>query len=229
MNTATWLHNRRRKLLDAARWTSARLHNQLCNQEHLGLRPEGQGPTTGPQKPEEVPVDDDVFLDAFHEHLDRLHNLARSLTGSAQDAEDLVSETCLLALRGWRRKPPDDPAAWFATICLNAARSSFRRRAARPVEVSADDWLVTQADPDADTPAAAMSALDTQRVRRAMLQLPAVQLEAITLMDLAGYTAAQTAVILDVPRGTVLARVHRGRKALARLLQGEEVPGATRR
>jgi RNA polymerase sigma-70 factor (ECF subfamily) len=47
-------------------------------------------------------------------------------------------------------------------------------------------------------------------------------------MDLAGYTAAQTASIIGAPRGTVLARVHRGRKVLARLLQ-EEVPGAARR
>ena len=172
-------------------------------------------------------MEDETFLDAFHEHVDRLHNLARGVTRSAQDAEDLVSETCLLALRGWRRQRPDDPAAWFATICLNAARSSFRRQAARPVEVRADEWLRARPDPDADTAQAALSALDTQRVRAAMRQLPAVQLEAITLMDLAGYTAAQTAAILGAPRGTVLARVHRGRKALAGLLQAE-VPGAAR-
>lgn len=61
-----------------------------------------------------------------------------------------------------------------------------------------------------------------------MQRLPEVQLQAITLMDLAGYTAAQTSSIVGAPRVTVLARVHRGRKALARLLQ-EEVPGAARR
>ena len=173
-------------------------------------------------------MDDDAFLDAFHEHLDRLHNLARGLTGNAHDAEDLVSETCLLGLRGWRRQRPDDPAAWFATICLNAARSSYRRRAARPVEVWADSWLEAQPDPDADTAQAALVSLETLRLRAAMQRLPDVQLQAITLMDLAGYTAAQTSSITGAPRGTVLARVHRGRKALARLLQ-EEVPGAARR
>lgn len=172
-------------------------------------------------------MDDDAFLEAFQEHLDRLHNLARGLTPSAQDAEDLVSETCLRALRGWRRGRPDDPAAWFATVCLNAARSSFRRRAARPVEVGADDWLAGHADPNADTALLALSALEAQRVRAALARLPDPQQEAITLMDLAGYTAAQTAAILRAPRGTVLARVHRGRKALARLLH-EEVPGAAR-
>jgi len=174
-------------------------------------------------------VGDGDFLNAFHEHLDRLHNLARGLTGSPQDAEDLVSETCLLALRGWRRQAPDDPAAWFATICLNAARSSSRRRAARPVEIWADDWLAAQPDLEADTEQAVMSSLDTLRVRAAMQRLPEVQLQAITLMDLAGYTAAQTSTILGAPRGTVLARVHRGRKALARLLQEEGTHGGARR
>jgi RNA polymerase sigma-70 factor, ECF subfamily len=170
---------------------------------------------------EEVDVDDTEFLDAFTEHLDRLHNLARSLTSSPQDAEDLVSETCLLALRGWRRCPPDDPAAWFATICLNAARSSFRRKAVRPTEVSAETWLLDRADDGMDTAGAALTAVDAHTVRNAVRRLPAPQLEAIALMDLAGYTAAQTARILGAPRGTVLARVHRGRKVLALSLASE--------
>jgi len=161
---------------------------------------------------------DDEFLAAFFEHLDRLHNLARGLTSSRQDAEDLVSETCLLALRGWRRQVPADPGAWFATICLNAARSSYRRRAARPVEIQAEDWLLAQPDTAADTARDALAAVEARRVREAIALLPAVQLEAITLMDLAGYTAAQTARIVGAPRGTILARVHRGRKVLARTL-----------
>lgn len=163
-------------------------------------------------------MDDGEFLEAFTEHLDRLHNLARGLTSSQQDAEDLVSETCLLALRAWRRQRPDDPGAWFATICLNAARSSYRRRAARPVEVQAEHWLLTQADEGADTARSALASVEARQVRAALARLPAVQLEAITLMDMAGYTAAQVAQVVGAPRGTVLARVHRGRKVLARTL-----------
>ncbi|MCY7366085.1 MAG: RNA polymerase sigma factor [Frankiaceae bacterium] len=170
-------------------------------------------------------MDDGDFLDAFTEHLDRLHNLARGLTGSPQDAEDLVSETCLLALRGWRRNPPDDAAAWFATICLNAARSSYRRRAARPVEVTGEDWLLDRADELADTAGSALSSIEVGRVRDAVRRLPVPQLEAIALMDLGGYTAAQTARIVGAPRGTVLARVHRGRKVLARVLADERGGG----
>jgi RNA polymerase sigma-70 factor (ECF subfamily) len=170
-------------------------------------------------------MDDSEFLDAFTDSLDRLHNLARGLTRSRQDAEDLVSETCLLALRGWRRRAPDDPAAWFATICLNAARSSYRRSAARPVEISAEDWLLAQADEAADTARSALASVEARQVQEALARLPRPQLEAITLMDLGGYTAAQTAAIVGAPRGTVLARVHRGRKVLARSLAQETEGG----
>lgn len=166
-------------------------------------------------------MDDSEFLEAFTEHLDRLHNLARGLTSSRQDAEDLVSETCLLALRGWRRRAPDDAAAWFATVCLNAARSSYRRSAARPVEIAAPGWLLAQADDTADTAGSAFALVEATRVREALARLPAPQREAITLMDLGGYTASQTAQIVGAPRGTVLARVHRGRKALARALAAD--------
>lgn len=162
-------------------------------------------------------MQDGEFLEVFTAHLDRLYNLARGLTSSTQDAEDLVQETCLLALRGWRRQPPRDPAAWFATICLNSARSDARRRGARPVEVSADDWLAAL-PADSDTERAALAAVESEQVRAALGRLPAVQREAIVLMDLSGYTAAETAGVLGCPRGTVLARVHRGRKALALLM-----------
>lgn len=162
-------------------------------------------------------MSDEQFLEVFTAHLDRIHNLARGLTGTVEDAEDLVQETCLLALRGWRRRPPQDPAAWFATICLNAARSGYRKRAVRPTEVSAEAWLAAMPDPH-DTARSAVASLDAERVRIAIGRLPPPQREAITLMDLSGFTASQVADLLHCPRGTVLARVHRGRKALAALL-----------
>ena len=154
----------------------------------------------------------------FIAHLDRLHNLARGLTSTRQDADDLVQETCLLALVGWRRQRPRDAAAWLTTVCLNASRSAHRRRAARPVECQADPWLARQADPSADTASRALASVDGEQVRAALALLPAPQREAITLMDLSGFTAAETARITGAPRGTVLARVHRGRKALASML-----------
>jgi RNA polymerase sigma-70 factor (ECF subfamily) len=61
-------------------------------------------------------------------------------------------------------------------------------------------------------------------VHRALWQLPAPQREAITLMDLCGFTAAEVATMTGTPRGTILARVHRGHKRLAALLQRQGVP-----
>lgn len=167
---------------------------------------------------------DEEFLEVFSTHLDRIFILARGLSSCSQDAEDLVQETCLLALRGWRRRPPQDPAAWFATICLNAARSRHRRRAARPVEVDFEAWL--GAVPAAqDTALTALASLDAERVHAGLARLPDPQRQAITLMDLAGFTATEVATVLGCPRGTVLARVHRGRKALAAVLVEQEVTG----
>lgn len=116
----------------------------------------------------------------------------------------------------------------MATICLNAARSSYRRSAARPVEIAAEDWLLARVDDGAETARSALAAIEARRVREALAQLPAPQREAIALMDLGGYTAAQTAAITGAPRGTVLARVHRGRKALARSLAHEWEGGTGR-
>jgi RNA polymerase sigma-70 factor (ECF subfamily) len=69
-----------------------------------------------------------------------------------------------------------------------------------------------------------MSNIMGTAVHEALWQLPAAQREAITLMDLCGLTAAQVATMTGAPRGTVLARVHRGHKRLAELLE-EVAPG----
>ena len=65
---------------------------------------------------------------------------------------------------------------------------------------------------------------DTSAIKAALWALPDAQRIAITLMDLCGFTAAQVAAITGAPRGTVLARVHRGRKTLALSLAGEPEP-----
>jgi RNA polymerase sigma-70 factor (ECF subfamily) len=170
-------------------------------------------------------MSDDEFLQAVGEHLDLVYNLARRLTRTRPQAEDLVQETYLRALRGWRRHPPEDVRAWLATICLNIARAGWRRDGTRPVEVLAPDAGTAVASVD-DTAAEAITGVVRDQLHRALWQLPAGQREAITLMDLCGFTAAQVASMTGTPRGTILARVHRGHKRLAALLQQQGVtPG----
>ena len=67
----------------------------------------------------------------------------------------------------------------------------------------------------ADTAEQALERISTNRIDHALNGLPDAQRIAITLMDVCGFTAKQVAAITDTPRGTVLARVHRGRKLLA--------------
>ena len=175
------------------------------------------------QRDSDQGVADRAFLDALHEHLDRLHNLARGLAGSLEDAEDLLQETCLLALHGWRQSPPDSPGTWLGTVCLHAARRARHGRPARPAGSPGDDGLPDEggAHPPRVDPAA-------RRVREALERLPDVQREAITLMDLGGCTAEQVGSIVGAPRAVVLSRVHRGRRALAALLDDWEVGGGPR-
>jgi RNA polymerase sigma-70 factor (ECF subfamily) len=163
-------------------------------------------------------VSDDEFLQEALVHLDMLYNLARRLSLSREEAEDLVQETCAKAFDAWRRKRPERMSPWLVTICLNEARSRHRRRSARPAEVL-DPEPGIGIPSTADTAAQAIDSMDADAVHEALNRLAPEQREAVTLMDLCGFTAAQVGEILRVSRNTVLSRVHRGHKRLAVLLE----------
>ena len=144
--------------------------------------------------------------------IDLVHNLARRLVRSPGDAEDLVQETLARAWVAWSRGfRPESLRPWLSTICLNLARDRARR-VARHREVSWPDDF----DPAgvADVEDEAILRVQRALVERALWTLPETQRVAIVLMDICGLTAAETATVTGAPRGTVLARVHRGRKAL---------------
>ncbi|MCA1726990.1 MAG: RNA polymerase sigma factor [Actinobacteria bacterium] len=163
----------------------------------------------------------DEFLAATLPAMDLVYNLARRLAWGPRDAEDLVQETYLRAFAAWTSgRRPRRVEPWIATICLNAGRSWLRRSSTRLEEPS--EALTDWASPD-DTEGEAIRSLRRDRLHEALWQLPEEQRVAIALMDLTGLTAAETARITGSPRGTVLARVHRGRKRLAAILEREGV------
>jgi RNA polymerase sigma-70 factor, ECF subfamily len=171
--------------------------------------------------------DHEEFLQATLRHADVVHALARRLAPTPPDVADLVQETYLRAYAAWGRRRPDDAGAWLATICLNVGRDELRRRARRMAAV--DHETVSELPAPDDTAETAVANLRSGLVHVALWQLPEAQRVAITLMDLCGFTAAQVATITHAPRGTVLARVHRGRKALALRLSDQRdlpAPGA---
>lgn len=154
-------------------------------------------------------------------HLDAVWSLARRLSRDALDAEDLLQETLLRAFAGFGGWRGGDARAWLVVICLNVARSSARRARVRPREV-VDVALLERPAPD-DPSEEAAARLDRAAIERALEQMPAEQRVAIELVDIAGLTAQAAADALGCPRGTVLARVHRGRRRLAGLLDAEGV------
>ncbi|WP_088312782.1 RNA polymerase sigma factor [Kineosporia sp. R_H_3] len=159
------------------------------------------------------------FLQAALVHADVVHALARRLAPHPQDAPDIVQETYLRGYAAWGRRRPDDVGAWLATICLNVGRDALRRHARHNTLL--DDRPAPDLPSAVDTADAALERLGNDRIESALWTLPEVQRIAITLMDICGFTAAQVATITAAPRGTVLARVHRGRKTLALILTDE--------
>jgi RNA polymerase sigma-70 factor (ECF subfamily) len=104
---------------------------------------------------------------------------------------------------------------WLATICLNAGRDRARRAASR-LEVPAA--AVVDPPDGVDVAEEAIRRVERALVERALWALPAGQRVAIAPMDLGGLTTGEVAGVTGSPRGTVLARVHRGRKALGRVV-----------
>jgi RNA polymerase sigma-70 factor, ECF subfamily len=162
------------------------------------------------------------FLRATLRHSDLLHALARRLAPNPADVADIVQETSLRAYAAWPRRRPDDTGAWMATICLNVGRDMLRRHSRYRGAI--EEGPVPDLASPADTAQLALDRISANRVQAALLGLPEAQRIAITLMDICGFSAKQVAAITNAPRGTVLARVHRGRKLLAlRLLDTEDL------
>ena len=167
-------------------------------------------------------ADHRAFLDATLPYLDVVWQVARQAAGEGQDPEDLVQETYLRAYAGFGSYRGGSTRAWLAAICLNVARSQARRRRRRPWEASGPALLDvvpwSGGEGAADVADVVIAGLDAEEVSRCLALLPEPQRKCIVLVDVAGYTAREAAEVLGCPRGTVLARVHRGRRRLARLL-----------
>jgi RNA polymerase sigma-70 factor (ECF subfamily) len=153
--------------------------------------------------------------------IDLVYNLARRFAERPEDVEDLVQETYLAAYRAWSEgRRPRRVEPWIATICLNVGRARYRTRTRRPIEIPIEDRDF-RAPATADPERAAEAASDRETLHEAMARLPDEQRIAIALVDLAGLSTAEAARAMGTPRGTVLSRVHRGRRGLAGLLWDE--------
>ena len=159
-----------------------------------------------------------------------LYGVALRLTRSPADAEDLVQDTVVKALRSSARfEPGTNLKAWLFTILHNTWRN--RRRDAAREAVDVDSALVDEAasDPDGpvalDTPEAILlrSTLDAD-LQAALDELPEAFREAVWLRDVEEFPYADIARMLEVPIGTVMSRISRGRRLLYERLTAGQPP-----
>ena len=163
---------------------------------------------------------DEPFLEATLPHLGAVWSIARRMASDAAGAEDLVQETYARAWRGFAGQGVGEVRAWLVAICLNVCRSELRR-AMRLPRVAADLDAAGDRAAGCDVAGAAIAALERDAVVRALADLPEHHRRAVVLVDVGGLTAREAAEVERVPRGTILARVHRGRRQLAALVERE--------
>ncbi|NLP64050.1 RNA polymerase sigma factor [Paraburkholderia sacchari] len=156
-------------------------------------------------------------------HLDAAYNLARWLSRNPGDAEDIVQEAFLRAFRFFDAFRGDHARPWLLAIVRRVWYDEWRRRAGAeevaPFDELRDDqppegWDTGSADPEA----LAIRAEDARHVQEALRRLPVEYREVLVLRELEEFGYREIAAIIDVPVGTVMSRLARGRKRLAAML-----------
>jgi RNA polymerase sigma-70 factor, ECF subfamily len=155
-----------------------------------------------------------------------LYSSAFRLTRNPSDAEDLVQETFLRAYRGFHQfEAGTNLKAWLYRILTNTFINSYRKRQREPQTDSIDDvedWYLYSkmaeqgAEPSAET--SVIESLPDEDVQEALSSLPEQFRIAVLLADVEGFSYKEIAEITGVPIGTVMSRLHRGRKALEKRL-----------
>lgn len=146
-----------------------------------------------------------------------LRRYARALIGNPHDAEELVQESLVRALaRPHFWDGIRDPRAYLFTILHNVHvdRLASRRRAGSQVDL---DSVVAYLSHPAPQPAA----LELRDLQRGLAELPEEQRQVVLLIGLEGMSYQEAAEVLEVPLGTVMSRLSRGREALRRSMDGE--------
>lgn len=158
--------------------------------------------------------------------LSGLYAAALRLTRNPTDAQDLLQETALRAYRGFEGfREGSNLRAWLHRILLNAYINAYRKKQREPhtePEEDHPDWsLYERLGERAAAPSAEREVIDRlpdDDVRAALEALPEGFREAVLLADVQGFSYREIAEILDIPVGTVMSRLHRGRKSLEKAL-----------
>ena len=171
--------------------------------------------------------DADPFEQQALSFLDALYRTGLRMTRSEADAEDLVQETYIRAFR-FRDQftPGTNMKAWLFRILTNTFINAYRRKATQPQTTELDDveestlhrhMTGTGAEASPEPERVVLDSMVDGEIREALEELPE-HFRTVVLLDVEGFAYKEIAEVLDIPIGTVMSRLHRGRKFLQRRL-----------
>src|SRR6266516_1037165 len=164
---------------------------------------------------------------------DQVYRVARHLVGSREEAEDLMQETYARAFRSWRSfQPGTNLRAWLlrilTTLNIDRGRRQQRSPDMQPLE-EGDYYLYNKLEESSREPAsdqdAVVERLSQDDVVSALSSVPHDFRDVVVLVDIGDFTYQDAAQILDIPIGTVMTRLHRGRRILKKAMADEAVGG----
>ncbi len=173
-------------------------------------------------------ADPSTFAEQAMPLMDQLYSAAMRMTRNPSDAEDLVQETYLKAYRGFERfQDGTNLKAWMYRILTNSYINRYRQKQRRPDESDIADvedmYLYRRlggenSEIGSSAEDAFLDSITDSQVKDAIEALPANFRMAVLLADVEGFAYKEIAEILEIPIGTVMSRIHRGRKALEKNL-----------
>jgi RNA polymerase sigma-70 factor (ECF subfamily) len=165
-------------------------------------------------------ADGATFEDVVLPHLDAAYRLARWMTRNEHDAEDVVQEACLRALRYFRTFVGGDGRAWFLRIVRNVC-ADRRGRRIDALSASFDEERHASEEPASNPETVLLQIQDSTLVARALLTLPERFRELLVLRELEELSYRELAEVTGVPMGSVMSGLSRARRAMRGALVAE--------